>query len=51
MEDLLIRPMRTADIPQVAALEREAFAAEGVVTPFARELENKIGRASCRERV
>ena len=34
--------MTTADIPQVAALERDAFVGEGVTTPFARELANKL---------
>ena len=39
---VVIRTMSPADIPAVAALEREAFASEGIVTPFARELANKL---------
>jgi ribosomal-protein-alanine N-acetyltransferase len=39
---VLIRAMREGDIPEVAALEREAFASEGVITPFKRELANKL---------
>lgn len=34
--------MTQGDIPQVAALERDAFVGEGVTTPFARELANKV---------
>ena len=39
---VLIRAMREGDIPEVVALEREAFASEGVITPFRRELANKL---------
>lgn len=42
LSDVLVRPMTQADIPQVAALERDAFVGEGVTTPFARELANKL---------
>lgn len=42
VDPVLIRPMTLADIPQVASLEREAFASEGVSTPFKRELTNRI---------
>jgi ribosomal-protein-alanine N-acetyltransferase len=34
--------MTPADIPLVSALERDAFVGEGVMTPFARELANKL---------
>lgn len=37
-----IRIMTHVDIPQVVALEKQAFAAEGMTTPFARELENRV---------
>lgn len=42
MTDITVREMTQADIPQVSALERDAFAGEGVTTPFARELANKL---------
>jgi ribosomal-protein-alanine N-acetyltransferase len=42
MTNLIVREMTQADIPQVAALERDAFAGEGITTPFARELANKL---------
>lgn len=42
MTNVVVREMTQADIPQVSALERDAFVGEGVTTPFARELANKL---------
>jgi len=42
MGAVYVRRMLPADIPEVVSLEREAFASEGITTPFARELANKV---------